>query len=172
MMYGSNLKENMKSTKNILLSLLGICAMLSSCNKFEESAAESNDGEKVTFTLSADGLEQTRATAGGLRYVMAIYDETGENEIVPETVYDQNTFSIRLDPGKYTCLFWADYGSANYDAYDLNTITAKENTAANASAEAFYARQGITVTSGAEVNITLHRAVAQIILRDTATIDA
>ena len=172
MMYGSNLKENMKATKNILLSLLGICAMLSSCNKFEESAAESNDGEKVTFTLSADGLEQTRATAGDLRYVMAIYDETGENEIVPETVYDQSTFSIRLDPGKYTCLFWADYGSANYDAYDLNAITAKDNTAANASAEAFYARQGITVTSGAEVNITLHRAVAQIILRDTATIDA
>ena len=172
MMYGSNLKENMKSTKNILLSLLGICAMLSSCNKFEESAAESNDGEKVTFTLSADGLEQTRATVGGLRYVMAIYDETGENEIVPETVYDQSTFSIRLDPGKYTCLFWADYGSANYDASDLNAITAKDNTAANASAEAFYARQGITVTSGAEVNITLHRAVAQIILRETATIDA
>ncbi|MDY5356459.1 MAG: hypothetical protein SPG52_00745 [Candidatus Cryptobacteroides sp.] len=157
----------MKSTKNILLSLLGISAMLSSCNKFEEPAAESNDGEEVTFSLSADALEQTRATAGGLRYVMAIYDETGENEIVPETVYDRSTFSIRLDPGKYTCLFWADYGSENYDATNLNDVKLSDDAT---NAEAFYAKQGITVTSGAAVYITLHRAVAQIILRETATL--
>ena len=158
--------------KNTFLCLLGIVAtLLSSCGEaIDDMLAGSNDGQQVTFSLSAEGPEQSRATAAGLRYVMAIYDESGENVIVPATVFDQSTFSVRLDPGKYTCLFWADYGSENYDATDLKAIAAKVNDAANASAEAFYAKQGITVTSGATVNVTLHRAVAQVILRETATL--
>ena len=158
--------------KNTFLCLLGIVAtLLSSCGEtIDDMLAGSNDSQQVTFSLSAEGPEQSRATATGLRYVMAIYDESGENVIVPATVFDQSTFSVRLDSGKYTCLFWADYGSENYDATDLKAIAAKVNDAADASAEAFYAKQGITVTSGATVNVTLHRAVAQVILRETATL--
>ncbi len=158
--------------KNTFLCLIGIVAtLLSSCGEaVDDMLAGSNDSQQVTFSLSAEGPEQSRATAAGLRYVMAIYDESGENVIVPATVFDQSTFSVRLNPGKYTCLFWADYGSENYDATDLKAIAAKVNDAADANAEAFYAKQGITVTSGATVNVTLHRAVAQVILRETATL--
>ena len=155
--------------KNTFLCLLGIVAtLLSSCSEtIDDMLAGSNDGQQVTFSLSAEGPEQSRATAAGLRYVMAIYDESGENVIVPATVFDQSTFSVRLNQGKYTCLFWADYGSENYDATNLNDVKLSDDAT---NAEAFYAKQGITVTSGATVNVTLSRAVAQVILRETATL--
>ena len=157
-----------KGLSNTLLWLLGLVAMLSSCNGAEEIVAY--DTHNVTFSLSADGEEATRSSAAVTRYVMAIYDETGENKVVSEKEFDSNTFSVRLDAGKYTCLFWADHGSANYDAANLTAISAKANTADDANAEAFYAKHGITVTNGDVVNITLRRAVAQVILRETATL--
>lgn len=153
--------------KKFLIWMLGLVTMLSSCSEAVDMLIEGNGGQQVTFSLSADGLEQTRATADGLRYVMAIYDETGTNKVVAETVFDQSTFSVRLDQGKYTCLFWADHGSANYDAADLTAITAKDNSADDANAEAFYAKQGITVTDGGTVNVTLSRAVAKVTLNET-----
>lgn len=155
-----------KGLSNTLLWLLGLVAMLSSCSEVEEMVAY--DAHNVTFSLSADGEEATRSTAAVTRYVMAIYDETGENKVVSEKEFDSNTFSVRLDAGKYTCLFWADHGSANYDAADLTAITAKANSADDANAEAFYAKQVITVTDGSVVDITLRRAVAQVILRETS----
>ena len=154
--------------KKFLIWTLGLVTMLSSCSEAVDMLIEGNAGQQVTFSLSADGLEQTRATADGLRYVMAIYDESGVNKVVSEKEFDSNTFSVRLDAGKYTCLFWADHGSANYDAADLTAITAKANSADDANAEAFYAKQGITVTNGGVVDVTLRRAVAQVILRETS----
>ena len=159
-----------KGLSNTLLWLLGLVAMLSSCNGAEEIVAY--DTHNVTFSLSADGEEATRSSAAVTRYVMAIYDETGENKVVSEKEFDSNTFSVRLNAGKYTCLFWADHGSANYDAANLTAISAKANTADDANAEAFYAKHGITVTNGDVVNITLRRAVAQVILRETAKLYA
>lgn len=153
--------------KKFLIWMLGLVTMLSSCSEAVDMLIEGNGGQQVTFSLSADGLEQTRATADGLRYVMAIYDESGTNKVVAETVFDQSTFSVRLDQGKYTCLFWANHGSANYDAADLTAITAKDNSADDANAEAFYAKQGITVTDGGTVNVTLSRAVAKVTLNET-----
>ena len=149
----------LKGLSNTLLWLLGLVVMLSSCNGVEEMVAY--DTHNVTFSLSADGEEATRSSAAVTRYVMAIYDESGENKVVSEKEFDSNTFSVRLDAGKYTCLFWADHGSANYDAADLTAITAKANSADDANAEAFYAKQGITVTNGGVVDVTLRRAVAQ-----------
>ena len=156
----------LKGLSNTLLWLLGLVAMLSSCSEVEEMVAY--DTHNVTFSLSADGEEATRSSAAVTRYVMAIYDESGENKVVSEKEFDSNTFSVRLDAGKYTCLFWADHGSANYDAADLTAITAKANSADDANAEAFYAKQGITVTNGGVVDVTLHRAVAQVFLRETS----
>ena len=156
----------LKGLSNTLLWLLGLVVMLSSCNGVEEMVAY--DTHNVTFSLSADGEEATRSSAAVTRYVMAIYDESGENKVVSEKEFDSNTFSVRLDAGKYTCLFWADHGSANYDAADLTAITAKANSADDANAEAFYAKQVITVTDGSVVDITLRRAVAQVILRETS----
>ncbi len=150
--------------KKFLIWMLGLVTMLSSCSEAVDMLIEGNGGQQVTFSLSADGLEQTRATADGLRYVMAIYDETGTNKVVAETVFDQSTFSVRLDQGKYTCLFWADYGSANYNATNLKSVVLQD---AATEVEAFYAKQGITVTDGGTINVTLSRAVAKVALNET-----
>ena len=156
--------------KNFLSLMLGIVAMLASCSQSEELLNESNTAKQVTFSLTADGQTQTRAAIGTLRYVMAIYDEAGKTVVYPATEYNGSTFAVRLDPGKYTCLFWADYGSENYNATDLKNVTLDRGSATNI--EAFYAKQGITVTDGGTVNVTLNRAVAKVVLKETDRLEA
>lgn len=153
--------------------MLGIVAMLASCSQNEELFTDNGNDttQQVTFTLATDGQPQTRATVEGLRYVVAVYDETG-TEVKPETEFDSNSFSIMLPPGTYTCLFWADYGDANYDAADLKNVTDRKNNATDANAEAFYARQSVTVSNGNVVNVTLNRAIAKVILRETDVLEA
>ena len=145
--------------------VFAVVAMLTSCSESDVLLAEDDNDANVTFLLTADDVE-TRA-AVDMRYVMAIYDETETNVVVAETEFTSSTFSVRLDPGKYTCLFWADFGSGNYDATNLNDVKLSDDAI---NAEAFFAKQGITVTDGSTVNVSLHRAVAQVILRETATL--
>lgn len=154
--------------------MLGIAAMLASCSQNEELFTDNgnNTAQQVTFTLATDGHPQTRATLDGLRYVVAVYDETGTTEVEPETTFNSNSFSIMLPPGTYTCLFWADYGDANYDATDLKNVTDKQNNATGANAEAFFASQSVTVSDGNVVNVTLNRAIAKVTLRETDVLEA
>lgn len=149
--------------KKILSLMLGIAAMFASCSQSEELTAENNSAKEVTFSLTADNGVQTRAT-GSLRYVMAIYDESGQTEVLSATEFSSSTFAVRLDPGKYTCLFWADYGSTNYNATNLKSVVLQD---AATEVEAFYAKQGITVTDGGTINVTLSRAVAKVTLNET-----
>ena len=149
--------------KKILSLMMGIAAMFASCSQSEELTAENNSAKEVTFSLTADNGVQTRA-AGTLRYVMAIYDESGQTEVLPATEFSSSTFAVRLDPGKYTCLFWADYGSTNYNATNLKSVALQD---AAPEVEAFYAKQGITVTDGGTINVTLSRAVAKVTLNET-----
>ena len=149
--------------------MLGIAAMLASCSQNEELFTDkgNNTVQQVTFTLATDEKPQTRATTDGLRYVVAVYDEAGTTEVKQETIFENNCFTILLPPGTYKCLFWADYGSTNYDATDLTSVKDLKSTIANANAEAFYASQSVTVSNGNHVNVTLNRAVAKVILRET-----
>ena len=104
--------------------MLGIAAMLASCSQNEELFTDkgNNTVQQVTFTLATDEKPQTRATVDGLRYVVAVYDEAGTTEVKQETTFENNSFTIMLPPGTYKCLFWADYGSTNYDATDLTSV--------------------------------------------------
>lgn len=149
--------------------MLGIAAMLASCSQNEELFTDkgNNTVQQVTFTLATDEKPQTRAATDGLRYVVAVYDETGTTEVKQETTFKNNGFTILLPPGTYKCLFWADYGSTNYDATDLKSVKDLKSTKANANAEAFYASQSVEVSNGNHVNVTLNRAVAKVILRET-----
>ena len=154
--------------KKVIFWMLGIVAMFASCSQSEELLSEGNNAKEVTFSLTADSQVQTRAT-GSLRYLMAIYDETGENVVVATTEFGSSTFAVRLDPGKYTCLFWADYGSGNYNASDLKSVVLQDGAT---EVEAFSAKQGITVTDGGTVNVTLSRAVAKVVLKETDRLEA
>ena len=153
--------------------MLGIAAMLASCSQNEELFSDkgNNTVQQVTFTLATDEKPQTRATVDGLRYVVAVYDEAGTTEVKQETTFENNSFTIMLPPGTYKCLFWADYGSTNYDATDLTSVKELKSTEADANAEAFYANQSIKVSNGNQVNVTLNRAVAKVILRETDVLE-
>lgn len=149
--------------------MLGIAAMLASCSQNEELFTDkgNNTVQQMTFTLATDEKPQTRAATDGLRYVVAVYDETGTTEVKQETIFGNNCFTILLHPGTYKCLFWADHGSKNYDATDLTSVKELKSTKADANAEAFYASQSVKVSNGNHVNVTLNRAVAKVILRET-----
>lgn len=153
--------------------MLGIAAMLASCSQNEELFTDkgNNTVQQVTFTLATDEKPQTRATTDGLRYVVAVYDEAGTTEVKQETTFGNNSFTIMLPPGTYKCLFWADYGSTNYDATDLTSVKDLKSTEADANAEAFYASQSVEVSNGNQVNVTLNRAVAKVILRETDVLE-
>ena len=153
--------------------MLGIAAMLASCSQNEELFTDkgNNTVQQVTFTLATDEKPQTRATTDGMRYVVAVYDETGTTEVKQETTFENNSFTILLPPGTYKCLFWADYGSTNYDATDLTSVKDLKSTKADANAEAFYASQSVKVSNGNQVNVTLNRAVAKVILRETDVLE-
>ena len=153
--------------------MLGIAAMLASCSQNEELFTDkgNNTVQQVTFTLATDEKPQTRATTDGLRYVVAVYDEAGTTEVKQETIFENNSFTILLPPGTYKCLFWADYGSTNYDATDLTSVKDLKSTEADANAEAFYASQSVEVSNGNQVNVTLNRAVAKVILRETDVLE-
>ncbi|MGM9833159.1 MAG: hypothetical protein ACI31A_05670 [Candidatus Limisoma sp.] len=149
--------------KKIFSLMLVLAAMLASCSQSDELLTVSKDAKEVTFSLTADGVEQTRA-ADALRYVMAIYDESETNVVLAETEFTTSSFAVRLDPGKYTCLFWADYGSENYDAANLKSVALKD---AATNLDAYFAKQNITIEDGATIDVTLHRAVAKMVLKET-----
>lgn len=153
--------------------MLGIAAMLASCSQNEELFTDkgNNTVQQMTFTLATDEKPQTRATTDGLRYVVAVYDEAGTKEVKQETTFENNSFTIMLPPGTYKCLFWADYGSTNYDATNLTSVKDLKSTKADANAEAFYASQSVEVSNGNQVNVTLKRAVAKVILRETDVLE-
>ena len=153
--------------------MLGIAAMLASCSQNEELFSDkgNNTVQQVTFTLATNEKPQTRATTDGLRYVVAVYDEAGTTEVKQETTFENNSFTILLPPGTYKCLFWADYGSTNYDATNLTSVKELKSTEADANAEAFYANQSVKVSNGNQVNVTLNRAVAKVILRETDVLE-
>ena len=153
--------------------MLGIAAMLASCSQNEELFTDkgNNTVQQVTFTLATDEKPQTRATVDGLRYVVAVYDEAGTTEVKQETTFENNSFTIMLLPGTYKCLFWADYGSKNYDATDLKSVKDLKSTEADANAEAFYASQSVKVSNGNQVAVTLNRAVAKVVLRETDVLE-
>lgn len=158
--------------KTIFFWMLGAMAMLASCSQNDDMLGNNPTEEKaVTFSLQTQ-QPLTRAAGDGLRYVVAIYDEAGTTEVKGEQTFNASNFSIMLAPGKYTCLFWADYGEANYNAADLTSVTDLKNTASGANAEAFFAKESITVADGSTISIELNRAVAQVILKENNVLEA
>lgn len=149
--------------------MLGIAAMFTSCSQSEDLLNENDSAKQVTFTLTADGQAQTRAAGDQLRYLIAIYDKNGNQVVQNAKAFSTNTFEIKLNPGDYTFLLWADYGNDNYDATNLKEVVLK-NEATNP--EAFHHKLTYTIDSNNNnnINVTLKRAVAKVVLKSTGHI--
>lgn len=148
--------------------MLGIAAMLTSCSQSEDLLNENDSAKQVTFTLTANGQAQTRAAGDQLRYVIAIYDKNGAQVQQNATVFSTNTFEIELNPGDYTFLFWADYGNDNYNASNLKEVELDSERVTNP--EAFYGKTSYTINSNNNIDVTLKRAVAKVVLKSTGHI--
>lgn len=155
--------------KIIYLMLPAVIALLVSCSRNEMPVMESEQARPVTFSLSTNKV-MTRATEGiPTRYKVEVYKQGEESN---ETLLDQSisedgtgTLNMLLLPGTYTCLFWADYGEANYNIESLKSVIRK-NDAANSLA--YCLKKDIMVTDGGPVqHIQLKHAVAAISLIDT-----
>ena len=125
--------------KKLFYPLVGLCALLASCQteKFTDGVIE-GDGN-VNFTVSAPELIGTRAVYGensnsarggitnvdfaayDIRYQLAVYRVDGEEDaktyeqvITPQPIivdnYQPVTYSIRLTPNRdYKVVVWADF---------------------------------------------------------------
>lgn len=146
--------------------------MFTSCSQSEDLLNENDSAKQVTFTLTADGQAQTRAAGDQLRYLVAIYDKNGNKEVKAATEFATNTFNIKLEPGDYTFLLWADYGNDNYNASNLKEVVLNSETATNP--EAFHQKLSYTIEEGGSnnINVTLKRAVAKVVLKSTGNIKA
>lgn len=156
-----------------LLTLVGIAAMLASCNKEEAGGLDNSPTTTKSFTVNVDNGVNTRATSVPTRYVMEVYKGT-ETTPVSHTEQATGVFeNVLLDNGEtYTALFWADYGTPSTDGshpaaneYDASNLKAAkvEN---QPTAAAFAGTTGeFTVGTTAEdvyTSVTLTHAVAMV----------
>lgn len=160
-----------------LLTLVGIAAMLASCNKEEPGGLDNSPTTTKSFTVNVDNGVNTRAVTppaeAPTRYVMEVY-KGAETMPVSHTEQATGVFeNVQLDNGEtYTALFWADYGTPStdgshpaaneYDAANLKAVkVAKQPTAAAFAGTTGEFTVG-TTAEGAYTSVTLTHAVAMV----------
>lgn len=169
--------------RNFLFALVGIIAMLTSCNKEEVGSLATN--KTTSFNVSVDGGVKTRAEVTDLtRYVMEVYKGTTATG-TPEMHIEQATGTFTdmlLDNGQeYTVLFWADYGTPSTDGthnatneYNATDLKAARVAAGKQPTKAAYA--GVskftvgTTDESVYTNVTLTHAVAQVNFMQTESL--
>jgi len=157
--------------KTIYTLALG-ALLLTGCSQEETPAYQ---GEEVTMTVTAKLPQEATSRADGEtplanKYVVGIYEKTGEDEYTKARQEDVQTISsnsfdceVKLIKGKaYRLVFWAyNQGDSETDApYDLSDL---EEVSINASAkifEAFTACKDVTGGVTDQTEITLTRPVA------------
>lgn len=179
--------------KKELLMMLGIAGTLfvTSCiNELDttgkNSGLDKNGEAAVNIMVSPlpdmDLRQGTAVADGNLRYVVAAYSVQSESEIPVGTPVKQMeteqvkqegqtpvNLSMRLTPGKYAVLVWADYGEEYYNAADLLAVSDLNTTTDLAKKDAYSGKGYIEVnTDGVTVSnltVTMQHAVAKITIR-------
>ncbi len=174
----------MKRIFYILSIMLAIT--LASCSNEELGENTSSGTREVTVSAAPDyamgdgsTVPQTRGTANVDRYVIEVYQQAdytqAANVFADGTNRANNstgTFAMILEKGKsYYCLLWADKqvnGTAVYTVTDLKNVAL---VAGSNPSEAF---QGTKTIEGdvSTYNVSLTRAVANIVLKEKGTLAA
>jgi len=175
----------MKRIFYILSALLAIG--LASCSNEELGENTSSGTREVIVNAApdyamADGsaAPQTRGTATIDRYVIEVYENADYS--TPANVFEGGTtshatnatgsFTMTLAGSKdYYCLLWADKKANNAEVYTVTDLKNVSLVAGAKPTEAFYGTK--LITSGqTEYSASLHRAVANIVLKETGTLPA
>lgn len=161
--------------RNFLFALVGIIAMLTSCNKEEVGSLVTN--KTTSFNVSVDDGIKTRAenkVTDLTRYVMEVYKgatATGTPELHKEQATGVFTDILLDNAQEYTVLFWADYGTPSADgthnaANEYNAADLKVAKVAKQPTKAAYS--GVskftvgTTDESVYTTITLTHAVAMV----------
>lgn len=160
--------------------MLGIAAMLASCNQNEELSALADNEELtlVSFTVNAKQGMQTRtvtddADEAPKHAVLAIYYNTRTLvEQIEGTLMENGsfTFNTRLNATKtYTCLFWAETTKGDYNTTNLREVTYAEGKTPSL---AFSGKLESFKPTDASYDVTLTHAVAKLVVKETGTLTA
>ena len=173
--------------KRILYILCAVIATaLASCNQEETNGNDSSATRQVTIEATADyamadgsAAPQTRGTATADRYVIEVYQQADYTQAA--NVFADGTnratnatgaFAMTLEKGKsYYCLLWADKqanGTAVYTVTDLKNVSL---VAGSTPSEAFHGTKTIE-GDASTYSVSLTRAVANIVLKETGTLAA
>ena len=175
----------MKKLFYILSAMLAI--MLASCSS-EEPGENNTSGTRVVTVNAApdytivDGSTalETRGTATVDRYVMEVYENADystaanvfENGTATRAINATGSFTMSLASDKdYYCLMWADKKANNAEVYTVTNLKNVSLTTGAKPTEAFYGT--LPIKGGkTEYSASLHRAVANIVLKETGTLPA
>lgn len=175
----------MKRIFYILSALLAIG--LASCSNEELGENTSSGTREVTVNAATDyamadgsAAPQTRGTATVDRYVIEVYENADYS--TPANVFEGGTasratnatgsFAMTLAGSKdYYCLLWADKKANNAEVYTVTNLKNVSLVAGAKPTEAFYGT--LPIKGGkTEYSASLHRAVANIVLKETGTLPA
>lgn len=173
--------------KRILYILCAVIATaLASCNNEEITGDNGSDTRRVTIEAIADytmadgsAAPQTRGTTTADRYVIEVYQQADYTQ--PANVFADGTnratnatgsFALTLEKDKsYYCLLWADKKAGDVDVYTVTDLKNVSLVSGGKPTEAFH---GTTTIDGnaSTYSASLHRAVANIVLKETGTLAA
>ena len=177
--------------------LVGVAALsLIGCTQNDILDRDINNGNEVmTVTLTPPDALNTRAVSetsnsalGGisnvdwamydLRYQLAVYDETGETQIISPQVkiaatgYQPVTYELRLIPKhKYKLVAWADFvkegetTDLHYNTADLRNIALIDDVTAqmnDESRDAYFGTKDLTAGDSFNETLTLKRPFAKL----------
>lgn len=162
----------MKKIAYRLFAGVGTLIALAGCSN---NNTTDRDSVETLFTVNIEA--KSRATnIAPTRYVMEVWSEDGT---LAENVFDNGTnhaeatsgsFTATLDLEKaYTCLFWADDNGVTYDAASLKAIAPKSGSVLT---ESYFAKMDVAEGKNPAVSVVLTRAVAKVILEETADLEA
>lgn len=78
------------------------------------------------------------------------------------------TIEIRLVPGDYDFLFWADYGKGHYTTTDLRRVTVNRTTSVADDRDAFACVKTGVTWNGGGIPVTLVRPLAKLTVQNTS----
>lgn len=175
----------MKRIFYILSAMLAIT--LASCNNEELGENTLSSTREVTVNAApdyrmADGsaAPKTRGTVTVDRYVIEVYENADystagkvfENGTSSRATNATGSFTMSLANDKdYYCLMWADKKANGADAYIVTDLKNISLATGAKPTEAFYGT--LSIKGGkTEYSASLHRAVANIVLKETGTLPA
>lgn len=136
--------------------------------------------ERFTFDISLEepagnpGLAtaneaKTRGEIVVARYILEMYEGNIEGKLVERKEQSNGTFEVTMTKGiEYICLFWADNGSADYNAASLKAVS--QTTETEAGKIAYFASRSVN-SKNFDGNVKLIHAVAEINFVETVGFD-